>query len=128
MREIKFRGKRINNGEWVYGNLVTMDTYGHGYTGTGIQVKNSKTAIYSVQVDPATVGQWTGLTDNHGKEIFEGDIVKYGDNEIAEVVFDDSEFCLRFEDQMFIQHGLLTKHAFRPTEVIDNKWEGVSEK
>lgn len=67
VREILFRGKRVDNGKWVYGNLLQ---YHNGQRGI-LELGGLK--IFSVI--PSTVGQFTGHTDKNDVKIFEGDVV-----------------------------------------------------
>ena len=83
---IIFRGKRIDNGEWVYGFIVKMVGTYH------IVDKDDENTAY--EVDPSTVGQYVGLKDKNGKQIFENGYMII-DKQTYKVLFDNGEYILK---------------------------------
>ena len=117
-RTIKFRGKRIIADNWVFGDLEsrpkTGATFIHQYYPNG---------VYHTQhrVEPESVGQFTGLQDAHGTDIYEGDLLlSYENGEVFEVVYDAPRFC--FKDNVFGFKFLNHPENFKVLgNIFDNK-------
>lgn len=103
-REILFRGKRKDGKGWVYGVPIY-----NPYV-SGVEIASYEEIAPSLsdpggdlrynhnEVDPATIGQFTGWTDKNDKRIFEGDLMDYGVGRVVQVVFFDGKFTAKFAD------------------------------
>ena len=90
-RTIKYRSKRIDNGEWVQGYLVPLKYRNKEQWWIMDHIRTG--AVYGNQIDPDTIGQFTGLLDRDGKEIFEGDIIEMHTKE-----WGDEKFVIDYEN------------------------------
>lgn len=121
MREIKFKAKQLNSGEWFEGDLVHL---GNRVCIGGDNIKDGIT-----DVDPETVCQFTGLTDCKGKEVWEGDILSNVTNDSPDgiVVFKYGAFCLLAKNGrdfcVAVTYLMSEKESLNRFKVIGNKFD-----
>lgn len=128
MREILFRGKRKENGKWIYGSLVPKETnsYADGFLIIDgalnyDELDNYYPSFSTYDVVSETVGQYTGLTDKNGKKIFEGDILKnIESNEIVAICYGGCSFCYSYNGTIYGIDDSETGLEMNEWEIIGN--------
>lgn len=114
MRKIKFRGKRLSTREWVYGSLIQWKD------GTMTIITENKEDHSEFYVNPDTVGQYTGLKDRSGQDVYEGDLLRTSEGNIMIAEWVGSGIVTRCLTPTYDGMMNTNRYAFPVSEKIGN--------
>lgn len=117
---IKFKAKRLDNGEWVKGDLVHSTSY------VGISYPSDEFSDVPIvhRVDPSTVCQFTGLKDCKGKELFENDLMHFvGHKPIGKVIWSEENYAFMVASGNEPLYWLSDVQEIGKIEIVGNKFD-----
>lgn len=129
MREILFRAKRIDNGEWVEGYFWRGVDHIYvipSHVGIGYDEKTKRMNAYAIEVNYETLCQYTGLNDKNGNRIWENDIVKHEISDtIGTVKWYQEDYVGWCVDDIVIDEQQFTDEMWNECEVIGNIFDNL---